>query len=474
MNRLCAALVSGLLALALMPAAASADPVSKATDHFVTFSCDQEFDGGFASAFLELSTAEEFQFLDVALWFDPDNPFDTLPTVSGTTGDFELADDGSTIEVQATIPVFDPDGNSEGDAELAISVTRTGDVFLIGPDAGKTNVNSKTSGMEERVEGSGSVTWDGDEIILSDCDGVVVDVDFFSTNPRAFVTSNTGVAIDCFWETETAIASLFAANDGFGFFVDAFLSSDDIELFSFGEHSGSLDITGVDLDIPLEGTQEGSATATATFSPNGSPVTSTHVSETAHSRVTEQALIPTGTIEFSTGESFAIDDEHCDARWFDSHSSASAPAGPKRAAAPTNDGPDGAIALHVGSRFNTSTVGAAAEPEIQLENCPEGFVDQFGNTLWYTIEGTGSPITIDTAGSNFDTLIAVYLPTDTGFEEIACIDDVEFEPIGSTLQAALTFDTEDGVTYYVQIGGFDFPFDEEVIGQKGRLRIRVR
>jgi len=87
---------------------------------------------------------------------------------------------------------------------------------------------------------------------------------------------------------------------------------------------------------------------------------------------------------------------------------------------------------------------------------------------------TGSPITIDTAGSNFDTLIAAYLPTDPGYEEIACIDDVPFEPIGATFQAALTLDTEKGQTYYVQIGGYDFPFDEEVIGQKGRLRIAVR
>ena len=134
---------------------------------------------------------------------------------------------------------------------------------------------------------------------------------------------------------------------------------------------------------------------------------------------------------------------------------------------PTNDGPDDAIALHVGSRFNTSNVGASPEPEIQLTNCPEGFFDQFGNTLWYTIEGTGSPVTIDTAGSNFDTLIAVYVPTDPGYEEIACIDDVEFEPIGSTFQAALTFDTEDGVTYYVQIGGYDFPFDDVVIAAEG-------
>jgi hypothetical protein len=312
---------------------------------------------------------------------------------------------------------------------------------------------------------------------LPACSGVVGDVSFFSTNPRAFVSANSGVQIECTWETESSEAILFAIDDGFGMFADAFLLTGDLVLSSTGESAGAVDLDGMDVDIALQDEPTGdpyTATATATFAPVGSAVTSTLISQASQTKVTEQALEPSGTIEFSTGDSFAIDAEHCDARGFDSHSASSSPKGPKRAPLPSNDGPDGAIALHVGSRVNTSNVGASPDAEIQLTNCPEGFFDQFGNTLWYTIEGTGSPVTIDTAGSNFDTLIAVYLPTDPGFEEIACIDDVEFEPVGSTFQAALTFDAEDGVTYYVQIGGYDFPFDEEVIGQKGRLRISVR
>ena len=95
--------------------------------------------------------------------------------------------------------------------------------------------------------------------------------------------------------------------------------------------------------------------------------------------------------------------------------------------------------------------------------------------MWYTIEGTGGPVTIDTAGSNIDTLIGVYVPTDPGYEEIACIDDVEFEPVGATYQAALTIDTEDGRDL---LRGdrrvYDFPFEDAVIGQRRALRISVR
>ena len=64
--------------------------------------------------------------------------------------------------------------------------------------------------------------------------------------------------------------------------------------------------------------------------------------------------------------------------------------------------------------------------------CPEGEFDTFGRTLWYTIEGTGDPVTVDTGGSNFDTLIGVYELDGEVFTEIACIDDVFFDPIGAT------------------------------------------
>ena len=477
MKRLYAALAGALILVGLLPTAVSADRVSKSTDHFLFVGCDQPIDGGFVSGFIESSTGSEFSVMGLNVWLDPDVPFETDPTLSGSTDAFDLSDDGTTIEAHATFPVFDLEGNPQGDADLTITVARTGEFVVIGPDTGKTNYNSKTSGLQEGLEGSGTFTWDGTEYALPECGGVVGDVDFFSTNPRAFVTANTGVRIDCFWETDTAFAFMFAANDGFGFFVDVSLSKGDLELFSSGPPSGPLNGSGIDVELEVEDGPTGDlylATAEASFTAIGSPVSSTLLSESAIARATEQALDPDGSLDFSTGDSFPIDDEHCDASSFNSRSKSVLNQGRKNGPAPINDTPDGAIALHVGSRLNASTVGTAAEPEIQLQNCPEGFFDQFGRTLWYTIEGTGSPITIDTAGTNFDSLIAVYVPTDPGFEEIACIDDVEFEPIGATFQAALTVDTEDGVTYYVQIGGYDFPFDEELNAQKGRLRVQVR
>jgi hypothetical protein len=476
-KRLYAAMASALILVGLLPTAVSADRVSKFTDHYVFFGCDAPIDGGFVSTFIEHGTVGEFSFASLNVWLDPAVPMEEEPTIVGSTDAFDLTDDGTTIEAHAVIPTFDLEGNPEGDAELTITATRTGDIFVIGPDSGKTNYNSKTTGMEEGLDGSGTLTWDGSEYALTECGGVVADVNFFSTNPRGFVTDNQGTQIDCFWETDSGVASLFAVDDGFGFFADAFLSAGDLELSSFGESSGSVDSAGMDVEVELQDSATGdphSATAVATFTPIGSPVQSVLTSEASQTRVTDQALEPVGTLDFSSGDSFPIEGEHCNSSSFDSHSRGVSKPGRQNGPAPVNDTPDGAIALHVGSRLNASNVAAALEPEIQLQDCPEGFFDQFGRTLWYTVEGTGSPITIDTAGSNFDTLIAVYVATDPGFVEIGCIDDVESDPVGATFQAALTFDTGEGVTYYVQIGGYDFPFDEELNAQKGRLRVEVR
>ena len=351
-------------------------------------------------------------------------------------------------------------------------LVRTGDIRPILPEPGKTNVNDKTSGSEEQLAGSATLTWDGSEYSLSDCGGVVGDVDFFATNPRAFVSSNTGVSINCEWQTNTAVAAFGITDDRFGYFGDAFLQTPEVTLFTIDAPPGSVTASGLDATFELENSE--SAVATATFTPTGSPVTSTPYGATFRTKLTEQALVPAGSIEYSTGDTFVIDDEHCDAVSFQNHTTVSRPSGPKTGPAPANDAPEGAIAVRPGSRFNTTNVGATPEAEVLIQTCPEGIFDNFGRTLWYTIEGTGSPVTIDTAGSAIDTLIGVFVPTDAGFEEIACIDDVEFEPVGVTYQAALTFDTEEGVTYYVEVGGYFNPFDDPVAAEKGRIRIRVR
>lgn len=90
---------------------------------------------------------------------------------------------------------------------------------------------------------------------------------------------------------------------------------------------------------------------------------------------------------------------------------------------------------------------ATVEGEEPTETCAP-----FGNTVWYalTLE-SGQAVSVDTAASDFDTVLAVW--TGSGFgdlTEVACNDD----PLSGGLQAQLSFMADAGVTYLVQAGAF--------------------
>jgi len=72
-----------------------------------------------------------------------------------------------------------------------------------------------------------------------------------------------------------------------------------------------------------------------------------------------------------------------------------------------------------------------------------------GHTAWWTFTGTGADVTVDTAGSEFDTVVGIYVDDGGLLIQVGCVDDTE-----DSLQARLTVPTESGVTYFVQVGGF--------------------
>ena len=329
----------------------------------------------------------------------------------------DLTDDGTTLDVHASFPTFDIDGNPEGDADLTITVARTGEVRLIVPDPGKTNYKNETSGIEKLLEGSGTLAWDGSEIALPACSGVDGDVTFFYTSPRAFVSSNTRRADRVHLGGGNVEGGSLCHRRRVRF-LRGCLPVDRRPRPGprSGRSSGAVELGGMNLDFEARGPTDGrcllrdcvrdvhagrsprDVNAREPDVPDKSH--GTRARAVGHSSNSRQAIRSPSTPNTVTPPGLSP------------IARAPRPKGPKRGPLPTNDGPDGAIALHVGSRLNASNVAATPEPEFQLANCPEGFFDQFGNTLWYSIEGTGSPVTIDTAGSNFDTLIAVYEPMD--------------------------------------------------------------
>ena len=148
------------------------------------------------------------------------------------------------------------------------------------------------------------------------------------------------------------------------------------------------------------------------------------------------------------------------------------PNGPKPGGAvPANDTSAGALPVAPGSKVQMQTGGASLDPETP---CLVTFDDQvfefgWGRTVWFTLKGTGGPVTIDPGGSNFDTVVAAYVSTGAGLQQVACVDD---NPSPVSLQGRATIDTQLGATYLIQIGGVVGDFGSDT-ADFGRLRLQV-
>lgn len=174
-------------------------------------------------------------------------------------------------------------------------------------------------------------------------------------------------------------------------------------------------------------------------------------------------LTVAGTVRFPDGTLFSF--TGCSGERNTSHEVLTDPAGPRRGGpAPSNDRPDGAIALVPGGSRTDQSRGAAPAAEVPLwcHDNPPYPEELTGNTLWYTVEGTGRPMTVDTAGSSFNTVLGVYARQGDVLVEIACVDDL----FGETLQARGTFPTEAGQVYLAQVGGYASQF--------GNIRVTLR
>ena len=95
------------------------------------------------------------------------------------------------------------------------------------------------------------------------------------------------------------------------------------------------------------------------------------------------------------------------------------------------------------------TTDATVEPSEPVEG--DEFCPPRGSTIWYalTLDATQT-VSVNTAGSDYDTTLAVY--TGSGFGDLSLVDCNDDTFFG--LQAALTFEAGAGVTYLVQVGSF--------------------
>ena len=98
----------------------------------------------------------------------------------------------------------------------------------------------------------------------------------------------------------------------------------------------------------------------------------------------------------------------------------------------------------------TSTINATIEDDEPSPEC----ANRFGSSVWYEwIAPSNGTLTISSEGSNFDTVVSAYTGTELAdLSSVACSDDVTD---GVDVYSSVSFDVTRGVSYYVQVGGWE-------------------
>jgi hypothetical protein len=454
-----------LLALLLPATVAAAKPIRE-VGAFTGLSCDVATDDGFVSMFVEIGSDGD-GFGDLAFWESPAEPFESEPTLITVAVDFS----GGATGIDATFELveFDPSseppfGDPAGTAVLDATLTPDGDPVPFEDEFHDGNVHGRIEGWSQELTVAGTLTLPGADLTdLSGCFAFHEESTAFVTNPSAFNAKFSEGNLFCFWEDEDSIVELNGFQDRFNTFLDVRVSSET------GGASAGLDVDlddgAFEFETPLfdeeDGSEVGSASGGATLTPDGDEIRILEVNGRSRLKLIIQEFSVAGELEIELGgvtTTYPMDDEHCAAQVVEGHRVDVRPAGPKPRPYP-NEGPGQAIPLVLGTPVTLKTGAGAEAPEAtclfdDFEEIP------IGHTAWWSVVGTGGELTADTAGSDFDTVLGVYVQDGSDLVQVGCIDDVDI------LQAVITWDSEAGVTYLIQAGGFG--------GSTGNLVLVVR
>jgi hypothetical protein len=368
----------------------------------------------------------------------------------------------SSTAMNATIPLL-PSG------EATISATRSpADPFSFDEQFRSGNQWNRATGTGLAYALSGSLTLPGlsspvsfGPEICSSSDATYTN---FTTNPHAHVQSFAGTGGTCH------------LTNGQGDTLDMFISLSDGDLFmdatvtdaaggvvgAVGDalvgSDGIATLTLSEYDPTTGNPTGGTASASASLTDTGE----TFAYVTRYSNQVYRTSGSTIDVEGSfAGSLGSFDLGPCVVAATKTKTIANNSNGPKPGGkTPTNDLPTGALTLKAGVRATAATKGAALASEAPFDclTFPDGeggtFTVPVNNTVWYKVTGTGSTVTVDTAGSDYDTVVAVYTGTPGSLTSIACVDDTR-GAFDQNTQAVVSFPTQAGVTYWVQIGGLD-------------------
>ena len=476
MRRVLASVGGMALAMSLLAAPVAAAPAQRISDTESVLICEA-IGGDAGSVFLFAAESEMFgSFGDLAFWAAPSSPQTNDPTWVAVNGSADF--DGTSVTASFDLVEYEPQtgpedppfGDPVGTATLAATLTPLGDPQSYSINEHSGNQTFRRQGVAQEFSVAGTLTLpEGITFDLSSCIASHDTYTSFSNAPASHIHRSSQLVLDCHWIVDGAFVDLFAVADEFGGFSDIFVSGPNLELrgiptgpatFTTEAYEASFDL--FDATDPTASDPVGSAEAAAVLTP-GDRVNEKFSFGNSTVHINGQSYTVDGTLTLTTADAtyeLPMDGETCFAADQRVTEHFSARQGPRGRPLP-NDAPEGALPIALGETVNVRTGGTALEPEAPCIGEFNGEAVEFpiGKTAWWTFEGTGGDVTIDTAGSDFDTVLGVYTDDGSGLVPIGCVDDVD------SLQARITVPTEAGVTYFVQAGGFG--------GQAGTLVLGV-
>lgn len=508
MRRILVIVTAVALLVAALPSVASAHRSTRESDSHTSLFCELiPNEQGTIGLFAEISQ-QYGGYASLVYWELPALPDEAPPTWYSWEGQASLSEDGSQLSalldmyeyveepmpeepIAGAVPPPDPE-LFVGQAEVSATLTPVGDPQPYSYESSGTNFRYRVEGVVQEYSVAGTAALPGEASFdLGSCMASTETYSFFGTNPNAFVSKSDGASLGCSWESESYTVFLNGYREGDWSNADLFISDLTGEYYGFSEAvmtdtSFSSEFLvfapetepepeGVHAEaVPLPDEPVGWAVAEATLGSTADRYRSKQNFGSEKYRTWVNPLTVDGTlqIEWPGGElDLAMDDASCYAEQYRAMQIVSSPKGAPNAKRIPNDLPENAEPISVGgSDLVRNTAGASPEPEAactimdpELGEPIELFIS---HTAWWTLEGTGTEVTVDTAGSSFDTVLGIYVLTEEGFAQVACVDDVFTDPDQGTSLAWVTFGTDTGVTYYIQAGGYAY--------STGRLEIAVR
>ncbi|HEV2810209.1 MAG TPA: hypothetical protein VGV93_07435 [Acidimicrobiales bacterium] len=371
--------------------------------------------------------------------------------------------DGARL--QANAPLLDRQGEDAAHAAIVLHL----DFGEPQTDRNTTHMGNRTSHLTQTVravsaEGSLEIS-DGRKFELSACQGSHVQEAVKESNPRSLIIRGTAESLRCtvtgeagmldLWiegptidlyltapgETQPWLTGIAHQHDSWGL-AEGYVFRDDMHIT---ERTGSVLGDG-QLQLWVEPTGR-TFSSTLRFTRGAVRTRTTEIVATAGS-----VILPIENGEF--------DLSGCIGYLFDTQGHVTDPARQPTGPVPVNDEPASATPVALGRGVTQQTGGAAVEVEVvpscMFDPASEEVIPS-GHSVWFSFEGTGAPVTVDTAGSLFDTVVTVYARNGERLVELGCASETGTFPEES-FQAAVTVDTEQGSTYLVQVGGFMYDY----------------